>query len=568
MRTQHQIDLRKPVTIGRDPAKADVVIADSYVSGRHCSVEMDANGYRVTDLNSTNGTYVGGVRLPKGASRVLSESETFRVSRAVFICRGGFLEQVGEEPGRNDTRDPQSKANQSAQQELELLVPAPEPLKQVDAGQVRVVRDASGRQSAHKCLHASLHRPDVLQGIRERLQSYQSLLTHEGLVPYLSVEVIASPHAVSSPYITGTRSLAQMLQDDPSPRPVDRVVDFVRKAAQALAPAHAAGIAHRDIRLNTVLLDEEGRVYLLGFGLTGAIREVLAGRMETPLPFGSPLYMAPEAGWGQDTQPVADVYALATIAYQLLAGYPPYIAANSSDLARLRAQPPVQLRAAGMAVPAHVADAIAKGLSNDPISRFQNAGEFAAALASPRRALRTLFRRDLLNWAALVLVLGLLGYGIFAPQPKPPPTELGQLLGRMQDLIGQVKDLTTQVANGNQSLGKALEQLRPIQQQVRGLKTAVMANQIQLAALKRESGGIRKALQGINGGLSGIHGEIQRVQKKIDDTESLAKQLASEHPEEAKQKQIQFGELNDYKNTLSEMEKDGSDITQSQEAGQ
>ncbi len=103
-------------------------------------------------------------------------------------------------------------------------------------------------------------------------------------------------------------------------------LDLVEQVAEALAHAHRNLVVHRDIKPSNVLVDEDGLVRLLDFGIGRALSAAATRTGLHPL---TPEYAAPEQADGRDTGTAADVYGLAALAYRLLAGSPPHTGAGA-----------------------------------------------------------------------------------------------------------------------------------------------------------------------------------------------------------------------------------------------
>jgi serine/threonine-protein kinase len=160
---------------------------------------------------------------------------------------------------------------------------------------------------------------------------------------------------------------------------------IVAQVAGALDAAHTAGVIHCDVKPANVILDERGAAKLTDFGIARAAR----GPAEHEL-IATPRYIAPERIEGKAPTPASDVYGLGLVAYELIAGRPPFEGVETEDLLRERLEgKPPSLRAAVAGLSPEVDLVLAKALARDPARRYQSAGEFARDLLAAVRGERT-----------------------------------------------------------------------------------------------------------------------------------------------------------------------------------
>src|SRR5262249_38727479 len=128
-------------------------------------------------------------------------------------------------------------------------------------------------------------------------------------------------------------SLAQKLAG--SPHPVRQAAALVASVAEAVHAAHQRGIVHRDLKPGNILLTADGTPKLSDFGLARRL-EGAAGLTQTGARLGTPCYMAPEQAEGKarDVGPVADIYSLGAIFYELLTGRPPFCGETAAETLR------------------------------------------------------------------------------------------------------------------------------------------------------------------------------------------------------------------------------------------
>jgi serine/threonine-protein kinase len=182
------------------------------------------------------------------------------------------------------------------------------------------------------------------------------------------------------PYIQG-ETLRERL-DRETQLGVEDAVRIASEVADALDYAHRQGIVHRDIKPENILL-QDGRAMVADFGIALAVSAAAGGRMtETGLSLGTPHYMSPEQATAEkELSARSDVYSLASVLYEMLAGDPPHTGTSAQQIIMKIvtdvARPVTELR---KSVPPNVAAALAKGLEKLPADRFASAAEFGAAL--------------------------------------------------------------------------------------------------------------------------------------------------------------------------------------------
>jgi len=200
----------------------------------------------------------------------------------------------------------------------------------------------------------------------------------EGDTPFLAMELVAGEPL--------TERIA------PGGMALDAIYDVAEALADAVAAAHAAGVVHRDLKPDNVMLDPRSRVKVLDFGLAKTTElspddETRAGTVTSAgAILGTVTYMSPEQAEGLPVDARSDVFTLGTMLYEMATGARPFEGSTpiSTITAILRdaPRPVVELR---REVPAALAAIIARCLEKDPGRRFADAGELRDALRTARR---------------------------------------------------------------------------------------------------------------------------------------------------------------------------------------
>jgi serine/threonine-protein kinase len=255
-----------------------------------------------------------------------------------------------------------------------------------------------GRQVALKLLKPELGA--VLGGERFLREIHiAASLSHPHILPlYDSGEADGLLYYVM-PYVTG-ESLRQCLERQ-TQFAIDEAIELARQVASALDYAHREGVIHRDIKPENILL-QEGQAVVADFGIARALREAGGERLtETGLSLGTPHYMSPEQASGtQELDARTDIYALAAVLYEMLAGEPPFTGpTGQAVIARQLVDPVPSLRTVRPTVPEALERAIEKALAKIPADRYSTAGAFveAAGAAAEIQIVPTRERRALVR---------------------------------------------------------------------------------------------------------------------------------------------------------------------------
>jgi serine/threonine-protein kinase len=205
-------------------------------------------------------------------------------------------------------------------------------------------------------LAARLSHPNVV-GV------YDAGETEEGR-PYIVME-----------YVPGTTL------DGLGPLAPNQAVELAAQACRGLAHAHGAGLVHRDVKPQNLLLREDGTVKVADFGIARAVEATALTQAGTVL--GSAAYLSPEQALGEQVTAAADVYSLGAVLYELLTGRPPYEFESLADLATKQSVGQiVPVGELAPAVPQGVEDAVMRSLARNPAYRPASAAAFARELGA------------------------------------------------------------------------------------------------------------------------------------------------------------------------------------------
>ena len=235
-----------------------------------------------------------------------------------------------------------------------------------------------GVEVAVKCLPPEVsHSADEMENIRANYQIVRRL-RHPNIAGVATLEKDA---ATSDYYLVMDLAPGMTLK-----RWVRHHVDvslaarlaILRQIAAALDYAHAEKVIHRDVKPENVMVDDEGRVKVLDFGLAAQIRSSRSRTCDAiTSKGGTPGYKSPEQWLGRPQQAATDIYALGVMAYWLFAGHLPFEGDDPVVLGHAVLTAPV-VPIAGL--PSLMNTALAMALAKEPEARFLSCGAFVAAL--------------------------------------------------------------------------------------------------------------------------------------------------------------------------------------------
>ncbi|HEX6943490.1 MAG TPA: protein kinase [Gemmatimonadaceae bacterium] len=205
-------------------------------------------------------------------------------------------------------------------------------------------------------------------------------LNHPNIVPIFSVDDRDGLVWFVMGLVEG-ESLGARLLREPRP-PFADVKRILKDVADALSYAHARGIIHRDIKPDNILLDKQtGRPIVTDFGIARAI-EGDSRLTVTGTAVGTPAYMSPEQAMGEgEIDGRSDLYSLAVVGYQMLAGELPFKASNTPAMLMKHLSDPLRpLNSVRPEVPRALAALIERTLAKKPHQRWRDAAEFRDAL--------------------------------------------------------------------------------------------------------------------------------------------------------------------------------------------
>ena len=295
-------------------------------------------------------------------------------------------------------------------------------------GEVWRARDSRlKRDVAIKVLPASLARdPDRISRF-EREARAASALNHPNIVSVYDIGRDNGTYWIVSELVRG-ETLRRAIEA--GPLPVLKAIEIAAQVAAGLAAAHAAGLVHRDLKPDNIMVTCDGHVKILDFGLAKQRRPAPDSTAADPTDEGTVLgtagYMSPEQVRGEPADHRSDLFSFGGVMHEMLSGKRAFLGSSSIEVmnAILKDDPPEL----PPPVPPALALIVRRCLEKEPDRRFQSAADLAFALQPSSPSLpRTVApkRRVRLKWAAPAAVIVAAAALYWLARPLPPPRVTG-----------------------------------------------------------------------------------------------------------------------------------------------
>ncbi len=212
---------------------------------------------------------------------------------------------------------------------------------------------------------------------------YSRKITHRNVIRIYDFLFMRGNYAISMEYFPSHTLGSEIVNEKPLPLP--KALQYGIDLATGMAVAHQAGIVHRDLKPANILINNEGLLKIVDFGVAAAQKEGDTQLTKTGYVIGSPKYMAPEQILGKKVDERADVYSIGVILYEMVTGQPPYSRGDHMSVmyqhVQGKAKSPLEVNPE---LPRPIADIVTKAMSVDKTKRFQNMDELRDALDKVR----------------------------------------------------------------------------------------------------------------------------------------------------------------------------------------
>jgi HEAT repeat protein/tRNA A-37 threonylcarbamoyl transferase component Bud32 len=208
---------------------------------------------------------------------------------------------------------------------------------------------------------------------------YSRKITHKNVIRIYDFLYIRGNYAISMEYFPSHTLGGEIVNEKPVQ--LKRAVKFGIDIATGMAVAHQAGIVHRDLKPANILIDNEGLLKIVDFGVAAAQTQGDTQLTKTGYVIGSPKYMAPEQILGKKVDERADIYSLGVILYEMFSGVPPYSRGDHMSVmyqhVQGKARPPIDIN---KDLPLELNNLVMRCMSLDKAKRAQSMDELRLSL--------------------------------------------------------------------------------------------------------------------------------------------------------------------------------------------
>ncbi len=208
---------------------------------------------------------------------------------------------------------------------------------------------------------------------------YSRMITHKNVIRIYDFLHLQGAYAISMEYFP-SHTLSGEIPDN---KPMDfaKALRFSMDMATGMSVAHQAGVIHRDLKPANILVNDEGLLKIVDFGVAAAASSGDTQLTKTGYVIGSPKYMAPEQILGKKVDEAADIYSIGVIMYEMVTGIPPYSRGDHMSVMYQHVQGKAKTcQEVNSEIPDSFAAVIGKSMSVDKTKRYQSMDDLMDAL--------------------------------------------------------------------------------------------------------------------------------------------------------------------------------------------
>jgi serine/threonine protein kinase/lipoprotein NlpI len=278
-----------------------------------------------------------------------------------------------------------------------------EELSKGSTGRVYKVLDKEiNSKLALKLIHSAVSADEnTVESLRNELKLARSIV-HKNICRLYDINKAEGSHYITMEYVEG-QDLRSLIRQT-GHLAVPTIVSIVKQVCEGLSEAHRQGIVHRDLKPANIMIDRDGGVHIMDFGVACSLES--KGLASVGIICGTPLYMSPEQTESEEVDQRSDIYSLGIILFEMTTGRVPFSGEDLLSVARKhKSEMPTEPRDVNPNIPDDLNRLILRCLAKDKEKRYQSARELHSALSNLQMEFAVADRPDAMKWKNSIAVL-------------------------------------------------------------------------------------------------------------------------------------------------------------------